>query len=212
MNVRVSTGGGLLGQRRAGERAPGVQLRGERLRPECVGKEGPRLVAGRGRGWRMGRGGGGNGAGDGARGRARVRATVRARVVAKARVCAEMYAEAGTPCLCLRHASRVAVCISMLPPPCDRLAASRREGSGEPRTLPQTHAVCRRSRERLHRKRLPQTNHLLLPPPYYSAALLKLAPLLGPPLAPATRASAARPCPSPTPSMSKLLRFLSLPL
>ena len=41
--------GGLLGQRRAGERAPGVELRGERLRPKRVGEEGPRLVAGRGR-------------------------------------------------------------------------------------------------------------------------------------------------------------------
>ena len=41
--------GGLLGQRRAGERAPGVELRGERLRPKRVGEEGPRLAAGRGR-------------------------------------------------------------------------------------------------------------------------------------------------------------------
>ena len=107
-------------------------------------------------------------------------------------------AEAGAPCRCRRHPSRVAVCLSMLPPPCDRLAAWRREGSGAPRTLPQTHTACRRSRERLHRKRLPQTNRSL-PPPYYSAALLTLAPLSGPLLAPVTLASVVRPAPSPSP-------------
>jgi len=40
---------GLLGQRRAAERAPGVQVCSERLRPKRIGEEGPRLVAGRGR-------------------------------------------------------------------------------------------------------------------------------------------------------------------
>ena len=107
-------------------------------------------------------------------------------------------AEAGAPCQCRRHPSRVAVCISMLPPRCDRLAAWRREGSGVPRTFPQTRTARRQSLEHLHRKRLPQTNRLL-PPPYYSAALLMLAPLSGPPLVPATLAIAARPAPSPSP-------------
>ena len=89
----------------------------------------------------------------------------------------------------------------MLPPRCDRLAAWRREGSGVPRTFPQTHTARLQSLEHLHRKRLPQTNHLL-PPPYYSAALLMLAPLSGPPLVPATLAIAARPAPSPSPPCS----------
>ena len=116
----------------------------------------------------------------------------------RAKVRTAVRAEAGTPCRCRRHPSRVAVCISMLPPRCDRLAAWRREGSGVPRTFPQTRTARRQSLEHLHRKRLPQTNRLL-PPPYYSAALLMLAPLSGPPLVPATLAIAARPAPSPSP-------------
>ena len=109
-----------------------------------------------------------------------------------------VHAEADTPCRCRRHPSGVAVRVPMRPQPCDQLGAWRREGSGAPRTLPQTHTARRPRREHLNRKRSPQTNHLL-PPPCNPVALLMLAPPSAPPLAPAIPAIAARPAPSPSP-------------
>lgn len=109
-----------------------------------------------------------------------------------------VHAEASTPCRCRRHPNRVAVRVPRRPQPCDQPGAWRREGSGAPRTIPQTHTARRPRREHLHRKRLSQANHLL-PPPYNPLALLVLAPPSAPPLAPAIPAIAARPAPLPSP-------------